>query len=312
MRSADYVQETTTSIAGTSGNGAITLTAIAGSPRLSTVFGAQATTVRYVIEDTTLNKFESGIGSVAANVLTRVRPQVTWDGTTWTDGSASAVAALAFGSTPAAGNVVVRLAATAEVQGIVIPQIQTQFGGDAWRDYPTCANYMGVGAGNAMAVNANQIYHHLYKLDRAGNVNGIQLSVGTAGGTNLKLALYSLGYNGLPDKKIVDFNLISSATTGVKTDTATGTWTPAGPVYLTPAWYVIAWIADAAIQLDGNWSGSTRRGRTPFGVNGGYGDSQVITVPATYASGLPAVASMTGGALDTGNGCFRVGLKVVA
>ena len=71
MRSADYVEETTTSIAGTSGDGAVTLTAVTSKPRLSTVFGTQATTIRYVIEDTSSKKFEQGLGSVSSNVLTR-------------------------------------------------------------------------------------------------------------------------------------------------------------------------------------------------------------------------------------------------
>ena len=38
MRAANYVEETTTSIAGTSGDGAVTLTQITSTPRFSTVF----------------------------------------------------------------------------------------------------------------------------------------------------------------------------------------------------------------------------------------------------------------------------------
>ena len=80
MRSMDYVEMTTTSIAGTLGDGAVTCTAITNTPTFTLAFGAGAATVMYVIEDVVNKKFEKGIGSVAGNVLTRTKPQLTWSG----------------------------------------------------------------------------------------------------------------------------------------------------------------------------------------------------------------------------------------
>ena len=107
MRAANFIEETTTSIAGTNGDGAVTLSQITSRPRFSTVLGTQNTTVRYVIEDTVIFKYESGIGHVSSNVLTRTKPQVTWDGTTYTDVGTTA---LQFGSSPTSGNIRVRMA----------------------------------------------------------------------------------------------------------------------------------------------------------------------------------------------------------
>lgn len=294
MRAADYVEETTTSIAGTSGDGAVTLTAITNVPRFSTVFGTQATTIRYVIEDTVNKKFEQGIGYVSSNVLTRTRPQVTWDGSTWDD---STPAALQFGSSPTSGNIKIRMAALAESLAPVISGVNSSISGDAnWRDYPiNNASFHG-SAGTGSALTADREYYALYRLDAAGLLNGAQFNcTGAVASSNLKWALYPMGHDGLPGKKIVDFVTTSTAATGYKTDTATASWSPAGPVWLNAGWYYIGYISGHAITIEGASSaiGSGILKRTPLGRQGGYGMGNSIYVAGSYTTGLPATPAPT-------------------
>jgi len=292
MRAANYVEETTTSIAGTSGNGAVALTAIASTPRFSTVFGSQATTVRYVIEDTVGKKFETGIGSVASNVLTRTKVQLTWDGTTYDDTTPSAIA---FGSTPTSGNIRVRISATAEIVAPVIPSVNTTIAGDSnWRDYPITNIADWTGAGTGEALTADREYYTCYRLDSAGLLSGIQFEVTTAqASSNMKTALYSVGSNGLPGAKIVDFNVLATTTTGFDTDTTTGTWSPAGTPWLTPGWYYIGFINSHAVAIRGQTSIESRVGRTPLGRHSSYGYGNTVFVAGSYATGLPASPAPT-------------------
>ncbi len=290
MRFANYVEETTTSIAGTNGDGAITLTAVTGRPRFSTVFGAGPVTVRYAIEAPASNMLETGVGVVSSNVLTRTRPQTTWSGSTWVDQSPSA---LQFGSSPSSGDVRIRMAALAQDVYPVIPGVQSTLSGDAnWRDYPISGNrvcHTTATAGSALT--ANLEYYGMYLLNRAGVLTGAQLQVGTASAGNLKWALYEMDSTGLPAAKIVDFTTITTmGSTGYKTDTAFT------PVTLTPGWYAIGYIVDSTPTLNGvqDYAG---RHATPLGRAGTYGYGHTCYVAGSYSAGLPAVANLSGGAL---------------
>lgn len=312
MRSANYVEETTTSIAGTSGDGAITLTAITNTPRFSTVFGTQATTIRYVIEDTVNKKFETGVGSVASNVLTRTRPQVTWDGTTYDDSTPSA---LQFGATPTSGNIKVRLSATAESQSPNMPGQNATLGSDTWRDYSLTSHMSLVSSGAGAALTAGREYYFYYKLDRSGLLEGIRFETTAALAGTLKLALYAIGQTGLPVSKIVDFNAGSTASIAVVTDTATGTWSPAGPVNLTSGWYCIGFICDVAATIRAMSSYVGQSKGTPLGRSGGYGWSNNLFVAGSHATGMPAVPSLGSATLGAGSdtlGFPFIGLKVTA
>jgi hypothetical protein len=318
MRSADFVQDTTVSIAGTSGNGAITLTAIAGSPRLSTALGTALRMIRYVIEDTPGNRFEQGLGTIANNVLTRVRPQVTWDGTTWKDGSANApVVALPFGATPTSGSIVVRLAPTSEDKAPVINVRQVTLAADPnWRDFRVSESFP-VGGYSGQALAANMEYYSLYLLQTPGLLTGAQFEVTVAvAASSMKWALYELNLSGLVGAKICDFNTIDTTVTGVKSDTAIATWSPAYGVWLTPGWYVIGFIPSHAIAINGRVT-STGASTSPWSAPNGYGYGLVITHAGSFAAGLAADAS-TASAAGTLIGNNQVpqspalGLRIVA
>jgi len=313
MRKADYIQETTTSIAGTNGDGAVTLTAVTNKPRISTAFGTSNRFVRYVIEKPASSMYEEGIGQVSSNVLTRTRPQVTWDGSTWKDGNSGSVTALAFGSSPTSGDVIIRLAPTAEDTAPTIPAFQSSLSGDAnWRDYRISGHIPWDNSGAGHTLTANREYYAAYRHETAGLLSGIQMEVTTAvAGSTIALALYDFGNNGLPGAKIADFTGFTTATTGIKTDTATGSWSPAGGIWLTPGWYAMGFIASHAIAI--RCGTSRMQGQSPFGRYNSYGWADVV-----YAAGsgttMPASPSPTT-MLDPGTSTGTrpwIGLKVVA
>lgn len=313
MRSANYVEMTTTSIAGTLGDGAVTCTQITSIPTFSLVFGTQATTMRYVIEDTINKKFETGIGSVAANVLTRTRPQITWDGTTYDDSTPSP---LQFGATPTTGNIKIRMAATSEDRGANLPGTNSTVAGDAsWRDYPISAATEWANGGAGYTLTVDRELYEPYYLPIAGLLGGYQFDVTTAvAASNLKSALYSCASDGLPGAKIVDFVTTATSSTGLKTDTATGSWTPAGPIWLTPGWYYMGVITGNAIALRASPNGAaiSQALRNPLGRKDGYGWGTGVYVAGSYASNLPAVPSLGAATMlgASSNSDLWLGLKV--
>jgi hypothetical protein len=313
MRSADYVEMTTTSIAGTLGNGAVTCSQISSIPTFTTVFGTQATNIRYVIEDTVNKKFETGMGSVASNVLTRTRPQITWDGTTWDD---STPPPLQFGSTPTTGNILIRLGSTAEDKGSNLSGVNFTIAGDStWRDYPISAATGWANSGGGFTLTADREQYHPYFLPVSGLLGGYQFECTTGvASSNLKSALYSCGADGLPGAKIVNFVTTATVTTGVKTDTATGSWSPAGPVWLTAGWYYMGVIASHAIGIRGNGVSASisQSMRNPLGRSDSYGWGVGAYVAGSYATGLPSVPSLGSGTMiGAGSGAqLWLGLKV--
>jgi hypothetical protein len=312
MRSADYVEMTTTSIAG-SGAGAVTCTQITNLPTFTLVFGSQNTTCRYVIEDTVNKKFETGIGAVAANVLTRTKPQITWDGTTW---SALNPSALTFTGSPTSGDIKIRLSATAETSVGAMPMLQSTVAGDSiWRDYPVSHNNPFSNGGSGVALTADREYYSPYYIQTPGVLTAAQFEVITSvASSNLKWALYACGSDGLPGAKVVDFVTTSTASTGVKTDTATASWTPAGKVHLAPGWYYIGFISGHAISLRFASGGNGVVQTNPLGRKDGYGYGSNIYVAGSYTTGLPATPSLGSATMSgsSSSGVVFIGLKVVA
>lgn len=302
MRAANYVEETTTSIAGTSGDGAVTLSQITSKPRFSTVLGTQNTTVRYVIEDTVNFKFETGIGHVSSNVLTRTQVRVTWDGTTYTDNGATA---LQFGASPTSGNIKIRMSPTAETIFPELPAIQTVVSsGGSWDIYRLSDHYYSTSnSGTGAALTADREYYSCYRLSGGGVLSGAQFEVTATAAASLKWALYSCASTGLPGAKIVDFVTTSTSSTGIKTDTATASWTPAGKVRLVPGWYYIGHISAGTASLRGvTASTSFASSLTPIGRPNSYGYGSRIYVAGNYTTGLPATPNLSGGSVDSVTG----------
>jgi len=319
MRSANYLEMTTTSIAGTLGDGAVTCTAQTNMPSFTTVFGSANRFVRYFIEDTVNKKFETGVGAVASNVLTRTRPQITWDGTTYKDGNSGAVTAIQFGSSPTSGNIKIRLTGTSEViSADTVHSKNSTLSGDAnWRDWNVSrhiqwGNSAAGGAGGAITVNRE--YYQLYLNTVPGLLGGIQFELTTAPAGNIKTAMFDVGSGGLPGAKIVDFNVIASGgTTGIKSDTTTSTWSPTGGVWLVPGWYYIGFISDAgmAFRYQNSLQGIHHH-TTPLGKASidGYGVGLSYNAGGSYASGLVNTPDTLVSPASTLVGYNWIGLKV--
>lgn len=312
MRSANYVAETTTSIAGTLGDGAVTLTAVTNRPRFSTVFGTAARSIRYAIEDVVNMKFEQGIGSVASNVLTRTKPQITWTGSVYSDGMLAAIAPIQFGATPTSGNVIIRMSALAESQGVNIDVRQNTITGDAnWRDYQISEHILWSNNGAGATLTANREYYACTKVLTGGLLTGVQIDCTTAvAASTIALALYELGSTGLPTQKIADFNGFTTTTTGIKTDTTTATWSTTGGVWMTPGWYAIGFIASHAIAI--RQTAARALSSTPYGRFDGYGWADIVYVAGsgTTLPTAPSPATMISNA--TAPSCPWLGLRVVA
>lgn len=312
MRTPDFVEEMAASIAGTSGDGAITTAARGTRPRLSNAIGNGAARVRYTIEQTSTGKLETGVGTMTAGVLVRTRPQVTWDGTTYMDASKGTVVPLQFGATPAANDVLVRIAATAEMISPAMHGRLKTINGDAWRDFRVSAHINQAGPGTLPSLTANREYYACYRNDIAGTLDGVQVEVGTAiNPSTLALALYNMGTDGLPTTKILDFNVIDTSTSGFKTDTATGTWSSGGPIWLTPGWYMVGFIASAATPLrcaaatsGGGWA------PTPLGRGSSYGHSDTLWAAGSGIA-MPAAPAPTNMLApdSSGSRCY-LGLRV--
>lgn len=316
MRSADYVEMTTTSIA-SSGAGAVTCTQISNVPTFSIVFGAGACIVRYCIEDTVNKTFETGIGSVASNVLTRTKPQITWDGTTLDDSAPTALT-FAGGGSPTSGDIKIRIAPTAENLMASLPARQTTIAGDSnWRDYPISAASQFAMSGRLYTLTADREYYSPYYLNSAGSLSGIQFEVMSAiASSNMKLALYSCGSDGLPGAIINTFNPLATATTGIKTDTTSGTWTPGGLIWLTPGWYYVGIIPSHAIAIRGSDAdGRVNQTMTnPLGKKDAYGYGPFVYVAGSYTTGLPSTPALGSGTMMSNGtvGLLWLGMKVVS
>ncbi len=285
MSRADYVEETTTSIAGTSGNGAVTMTAITNTPRFSTVFGTGTRVVEYVIEDTVTKKFEMGIGSVASNVLTRTTPRVTWDGTTWDDTTPTA---LQFGSTPTSGNVKIRMSCTASSFFPSLPALQKTVGSDPWLGYQVSQHVINTTA-SGVVVTADREYYVPYLSQIQGSLDAFAIRVTIAGSTGIKMGIYECGADGLPGARIATSNTIVNTSTGLLVDSTGGTWGGnTGPLRLAPGWYYIGFVCGDSTCAVLKWAGSNAGAilNNPLGRST-YGCTPSIFRTGSYATGMP-------------------------
>lgn len=198
-----------------------------------------------------------------------------------------------------------------------LPGQNVTIAGDAnWRDYPITNNCVGANSGAGIALTAAREHYTAYCLYGSGLLVGAQFEVTTAAsGTSMKWALYPIGHDGLPGAKIVDFVTTSVGSTGVKTDTATGSWSPAGPVWLPAGWYAIGFLPESTPSIRGFSSATAQISRTPFGRHSGYGYGNTVYVAGNYSTGLPATPSLSGGTMVISSNNLSVpwfGLKVTA
>ncbi|HVJ54882.1 MAG TPA: hypothetical protein VM689_20650 [Aliidongia sp.] len=323
MSRADFISMTASAIAGTGGNGAVTLvqvTAPVNVPTFSQAFGSSARMVDYTIIDGVAGKWEKGFGSVAGNVLTRSSIHETYDGATYLSGNPSA---LAFGSTPTVGNIVIRLAPTSDFALPVPSAIQRTVGSDSFLGYQLSGAIATDNNGSNAALSTGIEYYFPYLNLIRGKIDAVLIGIGSVGAANAgaKLGIYEVGPDGLPGPCITLANALPLTATGPAVDATPASWgVNAGPIRLTPGWFYIgAMVNDATAQLQ-MFQGISGRALIypPTGrVNGyGFGTSVRKTAQNSYATGLPTgVPSQTGGTYVLGNmndglGMLAVGLRI--
>jgi len=297
MSSLDYVEMTTTSIAGTSGDGAVTMTAISGLPTFTNAFGSSNRLIEYIIEDVVALKFERGVGTVSSNVLTRTTPIVTWNGTTYTSQAATAIQ---FGATPTSGNVRIRIGPTAAT-ALRGPTAQRQSTASsryasASHHYLWSAGIDGANAGSAGTGSATATeYYEVFYNDIPGRLVGFGAVVSTSqAASNMKLGLYEVGTDGLPGPCITRSNSLATTATGLVVDETTGTWgTNTGPLNVGIGWYYIGRMFDTAsvalTRFPVQNIGYVIQ-RPPLGAIDSYGWGLAVqkTAENAFATGLPS------------------------
>jgi hypothetical protein len=290
----EFIECSTTSIAGTLGNGAVTLTRLSGLPMPGDFWGTNPVDVDYGITDLFTNPgfplVEKGYGIISAGVLTRTVPYVTGNGSAFVE---SAATPLQFGSTPTFGNVRIRIGPNADVFIPPPPSIWTAGGGtfSGWAPTGNLLGPPGITAGNGFTLTPNQEYYTPYLNTIRGAIGGIAVFPSTTVvGSNIKMAVYGVASNGLPGNCHFQSNIRPTAgVSNLKTDVVPGTWgVRTGPIRLRPGWFYIGFVSDSAIEI-GCTSRASMMGANPLGQLDAFGWGAIVarTPTNSYATGMP-------------------------
>lgn len=230
----------------TGGTGALTLSAAGGLALPATAFVSNQPIEYSIVEytDATLavvSKAETGIGTISAgNILSRVAPRSSWDGTTYVQ---TGVSALSFGT----ANVRVYCSPTAEGGPTSFPANPTFDAYGPSVNFNTAANVYRDTDVSSASLLAGRVYLNPIRLEAGYPITKLAAFVTTAGagGTTLNLAIVANNpVNGRMGRILCAANGLDASTTGQKTGTITGTM-------LAPGWYWSAMSASANIDVSG-------------------------------------------------------------
>jgi hypothetical protein len=247
------------------------------------VFGTGARMVEYVIDDNVTGYKEAGIGNVASNVLTRTQPRETWNGTTFDN---TAPAALAFGSSPASGNIRIRMAPLAW-SFTPNPQFHNSSIGDFNLGLMCGDINGGPTQSNQWGADQEAWYPYLWRGTREIDQFAVRAPVSNTG-RSVKYCISEVGTNGLPGKKLIDIGTVSFNTSGTKTVTSSS-FSPSGDAWLAPGYYYIGQIHDGTVDINTCVAANIRA--SILGMDGFERPVQILQrgsgEGASYASGLP-------------------------
>jgi hypothetical protein len=269
----------------TTGTGALTLTSVSGWPSYDDVFGVTGTRmVDYVVQDSANIPIEGGVGELALStmVLTRVRVQWTWDGTTY-DATAPSAVSLASGTKQ------VICTPTAEIGGVYsIPASPS--------DGLGIATQVVTLTGAAMTLVHERSAFFWAPIRKTGQISTVSLRIAggyTGGASSIKVGLYDLDETAKPFNLLADFgNLGALAANSNLTSAALGT-----PISVPPGdMYAIAVLPEFSggsgtptlATSGGSFGGS------PFGTvlsGSGLGDCIIQCLGVTGQTSLPTDAS---------------------
>lgn len=242
------VKETTA----TTGTGTLTLSAVSGFPRFANAFGV-GDLVDYSLLNSSGQPIECGIGTVgASNTLARTYPLVTWDGTTYTNTSPTAISLTGTTTVICTGT-----------PGSENPFIQSFYSGAA--NQAVNSAHMTAESG-AVTTAANKLWVIPFQLEVNRPMAGILARVTTAAGTSGTLGWYRCGSAGLPTD-LLQSGTISTATTGLKSI--------AFSAYYPPGWYYAAIVCDGAAGLGAS---NSIPASSPLGSDGSNLSINALTV----------------------------------
>lgn len=230
----------------TGGTGNLTLTAAGGLALPAAAMVADSTIEYSIVEYTdstlaTVSKAESGWGTISSgNVLTRAAPRTTWDGTTYTQASASA---LSFGTS----NVRVYVSPIAEAGATAFPKrldLSANYGPNG---YVIGANLWAAGDFGPATLLANEQHMTPLKLEAGFPLTQIGVEVTTAAaGATIHTALASIDpATGMPGRILAAANSLDGSTTGIKMGSITSRMFP-------PGWYWQLFSVSAGLSIRGS------------------------------------------------------------
>lgn len=276
------VYETTT----TSGTGTVTLSAVTGRPRFSSV-AAVGDLVPYAMKDG--NNWEWGMGTVSAtNTLARSVILATYVSGTYDNTSPTAI-------TLSGGTVDVYLAPVAEAISPGMPVVSSAYGrkgvfSPAWSTYPS----------STQGLTADRLYLMPFKVDSAYDVNGfyVRMTASGAASTKARIGLYRMKSDGQPGTLVCE-------TADIDTSVAAAVLSPAvTQVRVNPGWYYVAIVSTGTPTFVAY--PTTAYCTSPLGISNAGGDivpyqfiyksiagwSALPTDPTGFSTIVPGVASV--------------------
>lgn len=202
----NWIKQTTT----TTGTGDLTLATVSGFPAFSSQFAASERFAYAIIDDATGGPIERGIGYInGSGNLVRERPMATFVSGTYTGANASAV------DLPAGAKRVVC------VEGAQTALTSTQ---GAWATTKRGYGDMGIAAGaGTLALVADRAYAVPFSAAVDADIDALLFRVSTAAasGSAAKVAVFSVGSDGLPGVLLAESSAIAVDTNGIKTGSFT-------------------------------------------------------------------------------------------
>ncbi len=253
---ANAIIETTT----TTGTGDLTTSAVTGRPRFTDKFTSNSTEASadhfyYAIltQDATPQFIESGIGYMSATgTLKRSVVLSTYASSTYTDVSATAIS-LASGTKN-----VICTGECGAAGGLALPGVDTSNSALRW----ISSNHVGsIVYGGTLTMTANRLYMQPFLYAGSKSVDALAFRNSTGTG-NVRIGLYTCNRDGTVGRKIMG----STADTATAAGT-TYTITTGGPIRLTPGWYYMGIVCDAANVLNVTQAATTVQSN-PLGYDG--------------------------------------------
>lgn len=274
---ANWVKQTTS----TTGTGSLTLSTVSGFAAFSDRF-AVGRNFDYFLLDSSGNPIECGNGYLSsATVLVRETVYETLVGGTL---DRSGTAATLSGTTT--------VVSAPNARGLVptfpsIPAVGSALGRRI-ANMPT----FQAGSLSTMALSANTLYYMPVFYSAEKDVTTLFIDITTAvAASNVRVGLYSIDKDGLPDVLLADSGSMSGASVTMVSATISA-------VQLVPGWYYGAVLTDSAISIRSTsvygesfsgWSNSTARYKNTYG-----------TVTQTYGA-LPSQATVINTWQNTGS-----------